>query len=571
VIPHVTRGDRMAGLVNYLVGPGRHNEHEDQHLVAGDPVMLTWFDDNHLDEDAGRAIARYLDEPSKAFGVDVNGGHVWHCSLSLNAAEGQLSDEKWQQVADDFVAGMGFDDAEGTKAACRWVAVRHGVSGKGNDHIHIAVNLVREDGTKASIHNDFKRAQKVSRELEQTHGLEPLQSLDADRATRSYGEADRGQQYDAAEAHAVRTAKTKHEAAVAAGAKQPVWDALSGADRQARIHAQLSVDRPRFALERTVRGAATAATDEAEFVRRLRQAGVMVRPRFAEGTTDVVTGFSVAQRPVEGARAQWFSAGHLDKGLRLPQLRKQWDTSPTATTAAAAEWTAAKRNQRPVAPGVEAAEVDPQLLHDCAAEIKQLREQLRAVPVDDHATWSQVARQSAGAFSAWSTRIEPTPGPLARTADALMRAAKPQAPRAQPVATRTVAIGQAARLLAAASKPGDSKAAQMAVLIQLGNLAKAIHDASVATRQARTAAELVATQRVHLQTVMKDLAPAEQRSPVATLERDDLSTVRRIAAATAADAGNNPLAPSRVLPAHLQPAPKPTHSMPGPDGPDVGR
>ena len=31
------------------------------------------------------------------------------------------------------------------------VAVRHGVSRAGNDHIHIAVNLVREDGTKASV------------------------------------------------------------------------------------------------------------------------------------------------------------------------------------------------------------------------------------------------------------------------------------------------------------------------------------------------------------------------------------------------------------------------------------
>jgi hypothetical protein len=47
------------------------------------------------------------------------------------------------------------------------VPVRHGVSTGGNDHIHIAVNLVREDGTKASIHNDYARAQSIALELEE--------------------------------------------------------------------------------------------------------------------------------------------------------------------------------------------------------------------------------------------------------------------------------------------------------------------------------------------------------------------------------------------------------------------
>ena len=34
-------------------------------------------------------------------------------------------------------------------------------------------------------------------------------------------------------------------------------------------------------------------------------AGVLVRPRFADGTTDVVTGYSVAQRPADGGRPIW--------------------------------------------------------------------------------------------------------------------------------------------------------------------------------------------------------------------------------------------------------------------------
>ena len=90
----------------YLVGPGRSNEHTDPHLVAGDPAVMAWHDDNELSGESGRAIAHHLDQPRRARGVEVKGGHVWHCSLSLPAREGQLSDDQWQQIASDFVAEM---------------------------------------------------------------------------------------------------------------------------------------------------------------------------------------------------------------------------------------------------------------------------------------------------------------------------------------------------------------------------------------------------------------------------------------------------------------------------------
>lgn len=45
---------------------------------------------------------------------------------------------------------MGFSEASG-KAARRWVAVCHCVSTNGNDHLHSAVSLVREDGTKQRL------------------------------------------------------------------------------------------------------------------------------------------------------------------------------------------------------------------------------------------------------------------------------------------------------------------------------------------------------------------------------------------------------------------------------------
>ncbi len=120
------------------------------------------------------AIAKHLDQPRKAYGVSVQikdmqwdaakkervhvgykDASVWHCSLSLRAEEGALTDQQWGDIANDFVDAMGFTEASG-KAQCRWAAVNHGTSENGNHHIHLAVSLVREDGTKASTHGDYK-------------------------------------------------------------------------------------------------------------------------------------------------------------------------------------------------------------------------------------------------------------------------------------------------------------------------------------------------------------------------------------------------------------------------------
>lgn len=167
MMPNVVRCDRMSGLMAYLTGPGRHTE---PHLVAGDVALMAWHDDAELGPDAAASIARHLDRPRTAYGTDVPGGHVWHCSRSISAEEGELTDEVWGEIVRDFITAMEFDDNDGSKAPCRWVAVRHGVSTNSNDHIHLAANLVREDGTRASVHHDFHRAQRAARALEIEHG-----------------------------------------------------------------------------------------------------------------------------------------------------------------------------------------------------------------------------------------------------------------------------------------------------------------------------------------------------------------------------------------------------------------
>ncbi len=72
----------------HLTGEGRSNEHTEPHLVNGDSATFTFFGDSELAPSTAFQIAKHLDEPRTAFGVEVNGGHVWHASLSLMASEG---------------------------------------------------------------------------------------------------------------------------------------------------------------------------------------------------------------------------------------------------------------------------------------------------------------------------------------------------------------------------------------------------------------------------------------------------------------------------------------------------
>ena len=111
MIPNVTRGGKTHGVLIYLVGKGKREEHENPHLVAGSPEAIRMGEVSELlDRSDAIALARFLDEPREEFGTrvtiaerDKNGrltgardAHVWHCSLSLHPQEPELADERWR-------------------------------------------------------------------------------------------------------------------------------------------------------------------------------------------------------------------------------------------------------------------------------------------------------------------------------------------------------------------------------------------------------------------------------------------------------------------------------------------
>jgi len=540
VVAKIVRGGRMGGLLAYLVGAGRSNEHERPRLVAGSEPVLALYGGRDLDKRDGLAVGRELDAPRRAFGTRVlvavrdrdghhagrRDGHVWHCSLSLHAEEGELSDERWGQIAAEFVSELGFTGAAG-EAGCPWAVVRHGLAKAGNDHVHVVVSLVREDGAQARVWNDAPRAQKAVARLEQKYGLAVIESRQAGRGARGYEPA---------------------EPAIAA---------------QAGL-----AELPRRRLERVVRGCAAAAKDEAEFVRRVRAAGCLALPRYATGRADRVVGYRVAVRPRAGERAVWFGGGRLARDLTLPRLRAGWPGSHVPAGDSVSAWSAATEGQ-PAAAGRETLEPDPLLWSRYTAEVAALRDRLRAVPVEDRASWAHVAGQTAGAFAAWSVRVEAVPGPLAAAAESLAHSAQLRAGPARAARARLPSASGAALLLASAGHGGQGPVAEAVLLRQLISLTRALSDMHAAAGEAQRAAELESVARSELALVSDRLtARTDAGRPEADAQATAAARVARQGQLppNAPPSPTSPSPPDRFRPQH------PPGLAPDSDrGPEAGR
>ena len=414
MIPNVTRGGNASGVLFYLVGPGKRNEHEQPRLVAGSPEARWIAEDRVLDRADAGELGRFLEEPRKAFGTEVRvaerdergrvvgtrPAHVWHCSLSLPPDEAALSDERWSEIAEAFVATMGFTGDDPLRQ-CRWVAVRHGESTGGSDHAHVVVGLVAEDGSKARVHKDFERAQRACRELEQRFGLQRLEARTRGTGTRATkpGErmADRRRGRDHGDENRQPGGQWFHERG------------------------------SRETLERIVRGCAAASRTESEFVRALREHDVLVRPRYAEGGRFAVVGYAVRlPGPDTGPdRSIWFGGGRLARDLTLPSLRQDWAQDASEQAAAVTEW-GPWTQPAPRSPAERIAELQELAVswHHCISDIDRLRSRLRAA-VRDPADTALAAHDAAGILAAWSVALEAnTPGPLARSSRQLARSAE---------------------------------------------------------------------------------------------------------------------------------------------------
>ncbi|GAA3040644.1 hypothetical protein GCM10010464_00220 [Pseudonocardia yunnanensis] len=116
MITKVVHGWRVGGLIAYLMGPGRAQEHVQPRVIASwDGRNAGWQSVRsglgEFDRDLGPLI-RAVRAPAVAAGLpegDVDGkrGYVWHCSARVAAGDRVLSDAEWASVARELFDGPG--------------------------------------------------------------------------------------------------------------------------------------------------------------------------------------------------------------------------------------------------------------------------------------------------------------------------------------------------------------------------------------------------------------------------------------------------------------------------------
>ena len=461
MIPNIVTGGDTGGLMRYLVGPGRANEHENPHVIAGSrDIVRKWGDWETISISQASEIATRLDAYMHETGTfptgkarrfnpatgqvewngEIEATHVWHCSLSLSPEEAALGDEVWGRIAADFMDTMGFTGSDG-KAPCRWVAIHHGSAKNGGDHIHIAATIVREDGTKWSPWYDQRRAQKACNVLEHRYGLLVVES-------REHG---RGSRCDSAAAQ---------NAAKRAGASRT----------------------DRAVLEERLRAAATAAASEADFVRRARRLGVRLHPRFARGRTDIVVGYSAALRTEDGQQPRWWGGGRIARDLTLTQLRTRWQDTPSSALEAVEAWKGHYPKRAPY---------DGPLWEDRIRALESFRAHLDRLSPTDHVGLANAAADIAGLLHAQAITARTSGGRdmLERAAVQVGRCAQL---KTRPADKRLVDVGarmasDLALSIAAATNP---RMAAVALAHATADLVQAITDLHEAAGQGATAAAI---------------------------------------------------------------------------------
>lgn len=455
MIPKITKGDRVRGLLEYLYGPGKAEEHTNPHIVAGydDAAALEPSRDDEGRPTLGGLAAR-LDAPELAAGDRGVRQYVWQCSLSLPSDDRQVSDQEWREIAEKFVSGMGFTGDE-QSAGCRWVAVHHGRSVNNNDHIHIVVTLATEDGAPVWLHQDYPRAHRLCRELEVEYNLD--QRVRRDGVT-------------------TRPASTRME--------------IDQARREDRW-----TDRDLLRL--SVRTAAAGADTEAGWIRGMRERGLLVVPRADRANPEQIVGYAVALKPEDrNGKPRWFAGHQLDGDLSIVRVRQRWAEAEPLNLQG---WDAMK--QEAVQLREFTAEQRVQAWRTSAAALERITGTVGRVGVHSP-EWPAVARSTVDVLTAVAAVAEPNrAGPVSRAADRLARAAAPSRPMTpspmSDIATNLSRISTAILMAGAVKEPTDEALVLLVMVqatrlvVQLAELEKANQRMSAAAAARAAAAELV--------------------------------------------------------------------------------
>lgn len=279
MVPDVSTGSDTRGLIAYLFGPGRRDEHTDPHIVAA--WDMAGAPDPGRDPAAtysrlAKRLDHHVDLRTRELGGKKPPQHVWHCPVRTAPGDRYLTDAEWAAVARRIVHATGIAP-EGDEKACRWIAVRHA-----DDHIHIMATTVRADGRRPRTHRDGQRAQAECRKIEVEFGLRRLKSGDLT---------------------APRTP--------------------TGAER-AKAERQGQSVTARHWLREQAYAVAAAVHKEADYFTVLQSLGIKVKTRLGPETGDVI-GYSLAAPGDTNAAGEpvWYGGSKLAPDLSINRLRER--------------------------------------------------------------------------------------------------------------------------------------------------------------------------------------------------------------------------------------------------------
>ncbi|MET9808074.1 relaxase/mobilization nuclease domain-containing protein [Streptomyces halstedii] len=279
MVPDVSTGSDTRGLIAYLFGPGRRDEHTDPHIVAA--WDMAGAPDPGRDPEAtysqlAKRLDAHVDLRTRELGGKKPSQHVWHCPVRTAPGDRYLTDADWAEVARRVVHATGIAP-EGDERACRWIAVRHA-----DDHIHIMATTVRADGRRPRTHRDGQRAQAECRRFEAEFGLRRLKPGDLT---------------------APRTP--------------------TGAER-AKAQCQGQTVTARHWLREQAYAVAAAVHNEADYFTVLQSLGIKVKTRLGPETGDVI-GYSLAAPGDTNAAGEpvWYGGSKLAPDLSINRLRER--------------------------------------------------------------------------------------------------------------------------------------------------------------------------------------------------------------------------------------------------------
>lgn len=150
MIAKIIKGKGFRGLANYLLA-------EDRSRIIGGTMAGSTPRELSAEFAQFRKLRPTL------------GRAVVHISLSASPDDPPMDDQRWREIAQRVLSGLGYGD-------CAQLVVRHRDDETEHEHIHLIASCIDTAGRTVTDSNDFRRAETILRQIETDFSLKSVAS-----------------------------------------------------------------------------------------------------------------------------------------------------------------------------------------------------------------------------------------------------------------------------------------------------------------------------------------------------------------------------------------------------------